>query len=128
MSSTGLRVGALPSLTINGARFRCTTKGKEQAGAIPNHARKEIEKAGLSLRAPFEAKDERAIGDAFRYLTKKLHEAGKLEAAYSVHDLRHAFAVKLYIETKDIYQVSKALGHASVSVTERYLRSLSLEA
>ncbi len=38
----------------------------------------------MSLRAPFEAKDERAIGDAFRYLTKKLHEP-KLEAAYSVH-------------------------------------------
>ncbi len=49
-----------------------------------------------------------------------------LRARYSVHDLRHAFAVKLYQEGRDIYAVSKALGHAGVAVTERYLRSLNL--
>jgi site-specific recombinase XerD len=51
---------------------------------------------------------------------------GKVRARYSVHDLRHAFAVWLYTETRDIYAVEKALGHANVSVTETYLRSLGL--
>ena len=49
---------------------------------------------------------------------------GSSGAQYSVHDLRHAFAVKLNKETKDIYLVEKARGHASVAVTEIYLRSL----
>jgi integrase/recombinase XerD len=43
-----------------------------------------------------------------------------------VHDLRHAFAVRLYQATKDVYQVEKALGHANVAVTETYLKSLGL--
>jgi integrase len=56
----------------------------------------------------------------------KLHAAGKLRERYSVHDLRHAFAVRLYEATHDVHQVEKALGHATVAVTETYLRSLGL--
>lgn len=40
----------------------------------------------------------------------------------SVHVLRHAFAVRLYEATHDVYQVEKALGHATVAVTEGDLR------
>ena len=36
------------------------------------------------------------------------------------HNLRDTFAVMRYIETRDIYQVSKELGHSSVKVTEKY--------
>jgi len=32
--------------------------------------------------------------------------------------LRHAFAVRLYETTRDVYPVEKALGYANVSVTE----------
>jgi hypothetical protein len=35
--------------------------------------------------------------------------------------------VRLYSATHNVYKVEKALGHASVSVTETYLRSLGLE-
>ena len=49
-----------------------------------------------------------------------------MAAHYSVHDLRHFFAVKLYQEHGDIYQVELRLGHASIQVTETYLRSLGL--
>ena len=38
----------------------------------------------------------------------------------SLHDLRHTFAVMRYLETRDIYQVSKELGHSSVKMTEKY--------
>ena len=54
--------------------------------------------------------------------------AGRLDARYSVHDLRHAFAVRFYAGSgHDLYATKQALGHASVAVTERYLRSLDAE-
>ena len=36
------------------------------------------------------------------------------------HNLRDTFAVMRYLETRDIYQVSKELGHTSVKITEKY--------
>ncbi len=127
MASIGLRVGELPGLSITGDRWRTTTKGKDQAGKVPEEAREAILEAGLPLRSPFADQTAGGIADRFRYLTKRLHEAGEIAARYSVHDLRHAFAVRRYQDGKDIYTMSKALGHAGVSVTERYLRSLGLE-
>ncbi|HCK99062.1 MAG TPA: hypothetical protein DHW42_03020 [Candidatus Marinimicrobia bacterium] len=38
----------------------------------------------------------------------------------SFHCLRHTFAVKTYYETKDIYRVSKLLGHSKVTTTQIY--------
>src|SRR5208337_19188 len=73
MSQTGLRAGALPSVSISGDRYTCTTKGKEQRGKVPQEAREAILKAGLSLRSPFADKAVHEIEDSFRYLTKKLH-------------------------------------------------------
>ncbi len=127
MAEMGLRVGALPSLSITGSKWTATTKGKEQSGTVPEEARAAILKAGLSLRRPFADLTATKILDRFRYLIKGLYEGKKLQARYSVHDLRHAFAVRLYTETHDIYRVSKALGHAGVGVTEGYLRSLGLQ-
>ena len=127
MSQAGLRVGALPSLSITGARWTATTKGKEQSGKVPEEAREAIQRAGLSLRRPFADLTATKILLRFAYLVKKLHAAGKLQALYSVHDLRHAFAVRVYESTHDVYQVEKALGHANVGVTETYLRSIGVE-
>lgn len=53
--------------------------------------------------------------------------AGKLRAKYSVHDLRHFFAVSLYEQTKDIYRLKEVLGHDTIGVTEAYVRSLGLD-
>ncbi len=127
MGQGGLRVGALPGLSITGGRWSSTTKGKEQSGKVPEEAREAITRAGLPLRSPFAGLSAAAIADRFRRLAIKLHGAGKLQARYSVHDVRHAFAVRLYEATHDVYQVEKALGHATVAVTETYLRSLGLE-
>ena len=110
MSKAGLRAGALPSLSVSGDRYTCTTKGKEQRGKVPQEVREAIVKAGLSLRSPFEDKAVHQIEDGFRYLTKKLHAAGQIAARFSCHDLRHAFAVRIYNASHDVYQVEKALG------------------
>ena len=127
MARAGLRVGALPSLSITGSRWTATTKGKEQSGRIPDEAREAITAAALPLRSPFSELTAGAIAGRFARLTAKLHAAGRIQARYSVHDLRHAFAVKLYTATRDVYRVKQALGHANVGVTETYLRSLGIE-
>ncbi len=127
MSQAGLRAGALPSLSISGTRWTATTKGKEQSGTLPQEAREAITRAGLSLRSPFKDWTTHKIEDALRSVTRKLHAAGTIKAEYSCHDLRHAFAVRIYQGTHDVYQVEKALGHANVAVTETYLRSLGVE-
>jgi site-specific recombinase XerD len=127
MGQGGLRVGGLPGLSINGARWPTVTKGKEQSGTMPQEAREAILKAELPLRSPFGEFSAQKIAKAFAYLTRKLLAEGRIKARYSVHALRHAFAVRLYQNTRDIYLVSKALGHANVSVTEIYLRSIVLE-
>ena len=36
------------------------------------------------------------------------------------HMLRHTFAVRKYLQTRDIYQVCKELGHTSIKTTEIY--------
>lgn len=38
------------------------------------------------------------------------------------HDIRHTFAVRRYLQTRDIYQVKKELGHSSVTTTEKYTK------
>lgn len=38
------------------------------------------------------------------------------------HNLRDTFALMRYLRTRDIYQVSKELGHTSVKVTEKYTK------
>jgi integrase len=86
-----------------------------------------MERAGLSLRGPFKDKNVWQIQDGVRLLTGRLKAAGQIQAQYSAHDLRHAFAVRVYTATRDVYETKKALGHASVTVTETYLRSLGVK-
>jgi len=45
MARMGLRAGAL--LSLSGSHFTCTSKGREQAGLIPEEAKKTIQRAGL---------------------------------------------------------------------------------
>ncbi len=38
------------------------------------------------------------------------------------HDLRHTFAVRMYLLTNDIYKVKQLMGHNSVTTTEKYAK------
>lgn len=67
---------------------------------------------------PFAGTKETKLAAVVRKLTKKL------SAAYSAHHLRHLYAVTEYRKDRDLHRLSKLLGHASVNVTERYLRGL----
>jgi integrase len=43
-----------------------------------------------------------------------------IELDNKFHDLRHTFAVRRYLMTRDIYQAMKELGHAKVTTTQMY--------
>lgn len=121
MATRGLRVGALPGLSIRGGRFITRSKGKDLAGELPAGALRAIK--GLGSK-PFADLSTDQISDSFRYATGKLFKAGALAARYSVHDLRHYFALNEYRAAPDLYRLRNLLGHASVQVTEHYLRGL----
>ena len=44
------------------------------------------------------------------------------DTKYHLHCLRHTFAVRRYLQTRDIYLVKQEMGHASVKTTEKYAK------
>ena len=59
----------------------------------------------------------------FGKITKKfkwaIREAG-IDDKHHLHNTRHTFAVRRYLQTGNIYGVKNELGHSSVMVTEKY--------
>lgn len=53
--------------------------------------------------------------------TKYKRLAG-IEGKKTFHSLRHTYAIRKWIETRDIYKVKELLGHSSVVVTEIYTK------
>ena len=53
---------------------------------------------------------------------KAMREIDGKDTKYHLHCLRHTFAVRRYLQTRDIYQVKQEMGHASVTTTEIYAK------
>lgn len=123
----GVRVGALPKLEIRNNKYYSYSKGKEISWKVTDKAIKELKKNNLSFDAPFKNKSSEVIRNVFYRSSKRLYEQGKIKASYSIHDIRHYFAVKLYKQTKDIELIRQALNHSSIAITGLYLRSLEVE-
>ena len=124
MAYRGLRAGALHTLSISGGKFSGYSKGKDISGALPVAVLDTIKAASLPLRGPFAGIVPNTLEKRIARAIEKLYRAGKIQAAYSCHDLRHYYAVTEYRKDKDIHRVSKLLGHASIQVTENYLKGL----
>jgi integrase len=124
MAFRGLRSGGLPPLCIRGTRFETHSKGKDISGELPLRVIKTIEHAGLPPKNPFAGILSNTLAKKIARGIKKLYIAGKISAPFSCHDLRHFFAVQEYRQHKDIHRLSKLLAHASIQVTETYLRGL----
>lgn len=124
MVEHGFRIGALPTLEIWGARYKAFSKGKQLAGELSSDTIEAIKTAGLDPRHPWTGANPEAIRDAFRYLARMLYRKGITKAPYSVHDLRHYYAIKQYRQDHDIYRLKELLGHSSIQVTETYLRGI----
>jgi len=101
-------------------------RSRGQSNPFSKAASKAIKKAGLDGKRPFADLPEDAVRNAFKYAAKKMYAAGALTAPYSVHDIRHYFAIREYRKDKDIYRLKVLLNHASIQVTENYLRGLSI--
>ena len=55
-------------------------------------------------------------------MIKAPHSWGFLFIASHIHCLRHTFAVRRYLKTRDIYLVKQEMGHSSVTTTEIYAK------
>ena len=52
---------------------------------------------------------------------KALIDIGADSSKY-LHSIRHTFAVRRYLQTRDIYQVKQEMDHSSVTTTEIYAK------
>lgn len=123
----GVRVGALSKLEIKNNKYYSYSKGKEISWKVTDKVIKELKKNKLYIETPFKNKSSEVIRNIFYRSSKRLYEQGKIKASYSIHDIRHYFAVKLYKQTKDIELIRQALNHSSIAITGLYLRSLEVE-
>ncbi len=128
MAETGLRVGALIPLTIRqDGSFHTNTKGKrfESPDPMPARALDAIRKAGLDSRRPFADLPGTSpvvwLKVNLIRLAKRLHKQGLLQAPFSAHDLRHYYAE--CNKACGMHWLQSRLGHASLAITERYLRN-----
>ncbi|MEI0488879.1 site-specific integrase [Brachyspira pulli] len=123
----GVRVGALPKLEIRNNKYYSYSKGKEISWKVTDKVIKSLKQNNLSFNNPFKNKSSEVIRNIFYRSSKRLYNQGKIKAAYSIHDVRHYFAVTLYKQTKDIELIRQALNHSSIAITGIYLKSLEVE-
>ncbi len=123
MAGAGLRVGALPSLTIREGKYTCITKGKDQKGILSPTILKALKPLGAK---PFIDRTAGGIAESVKYGMTTLFETGFIRAKYSCHDLRHYYAIHEYRSDKDIYALSKKLGHSNINITQMYLKGLDI--
>ena len=124
--NTGLRLGQAINGHIKGDILRIKAENnktrKDQVRLIDADSVKVI----YELQDRFEAWKKRskvgtskAFGDTISRRFKSICKSVGL-GHHRFHDLRHTFGVRRYLETRDIYQVMKEMGHAKVSMTEKY--------
>ena len=115
LAETGLRRSelAMCSLKDGYLHLRHTKGRRDRLVALPVELLPEFE---LIEGRPYHPD---SISRAFR---KALKAARVEPRGRSLHSLRHTFALREYYRTGDIYYVKGLLGHAHVTVTERYLK------
>jgi integrase/recombinase XerD len=143
--STGIRKEELCGLTIydadlTGRMLRVKGKGrKDRVVPMGKHAVKFLREYIAKVRPHYTKKNRscrhlfvdihgKPIGkQAVRAMVKKYAKAAKIQKAVSPHLFRHCFASTLIKNGADIVAVQKMLGHACISTTQVYIRSLGLD-
>jgi integrase len=105
--------------------------GKVRVVYIPDYVRKVLDpilsKLGrrdniFSLtEEPF---NESYFNTAWSRAYKKMFKLGLIYEDQTIYSFRHTAAIEVYRKTKDVYLIQKLLGHSSIVVTLKYLRSL----
>jgi len=62
------------------------------------------------------------IGNLSKTFLKAVREIDGEDTKYHLYCLRHTFAVRRYLQTRDIYLVKQEMGHESVTTTEKYAK------
>lgn len=125
MVHNGLRVGAIKDLQISGDRYTTHSKGKKISGIL----KKEVLGAFDELQETYSLLkqiNKPMVQFNLSTICNRMKNDGRIKEVYHPHSFRHYYAIKKYEETKDIYEVSRALNHAGVQVTQRYLESMDL--
>ena len=78
----------------------------------------ELQEHFNAWRSKVTVKKTKYFADKYSKEFKRLLNLCELEG--KLHDLRHTFAVRRYLITRDIYQVMKELGHTKVTTTQIY--------
>ena len=113
---TGLRVGAVKTISFHhNSTIKYKSKGKDGQTELPPKLYDALRKFNLS-----EWNESRIQRNLESYCIK-----ARIQVFFP-HALRHYFAVNKYEENKDIYRIKELLGHSSIAITERYLKSLSV--
>ncbi|MBC8550949.1 MAG: site-specific integrase [Candidatus Brocadiales bacterium] len=108
-----------------------SAKGRRSRHIELNRANRE---AFLAMKSRFHIPEHAGSYKNGRKRVTTTHEIGYISKSFlaacrrakiigkKFHSLRHTFAVRKYLETRDIYEVSRLLGHTSVIVTEVYTK------
>lgn len=127
MTSLGLRIGALSHLSVQSGTYTSLSKGKAVRGLVERSQSILLSKyVDMSAQYPFKSLSVTLIQYHIETAIQDLFSSGKIKAKYHAHSFRHYYAVKLYKNTKDIYEVSRKLNHSSVAITQRYLSSIEV--
>jgi integrase len=124
--NTGLRLGQAINCHIKGDILRIKAENnktrKDQVRLIDADSVRviyELQDRFESWKKRSKVGTSKAFGDTISRRFKSICKSLGL-GHHRFHDLRHTFGVRRYLETRDIYQVMKEMGHAKVSMTEKY--------
>ena len=133
LGESGVRLGAAISLDIedldlDAGEARLTRdKGAARTtvllpASLCDHLRDYVD--GRTSGPLFAARGGRrlSVRQAQHRFARWLARAG-VERRVPPHSLRHAFAIRLYQRTRDLFLVQQALGHASIASTTTYARA-----
>jgi integrase len=105
--------------------------GRVRVVYVPEYVREELEPVLKNLtrednifsgsEAPF---NQAYFSKQWSREKKKLLSHGLVYPKQTLYSFRHTAAIDVFRRTKDVYMVQKMMGHSSVVVTLKYLRSL----
>lgn len=128
--ATGLRVSAIANVRIKpDGHWMAETKGEKtmfSVDPLPGYVMDLWRAYKGGLEHPFAVPSghnsiaSHSLSEGLRNLCRYLQEDGILSGAYTFHKFRHHFAMNNL--DKGIMWLKERLGHASVTITEQYLR------
>ncbi len=144
--STGIRLDELTNLTIYDAdlqgkmlRINKGKGGKDRVVPMGKHAVRFLREYITKVRPHFTRKNRSNRNlfvdihgkpmskQAVSVMIRKYTKVSGIKKKITPHTFRHSFATSLIKNGADIRAVQKMLGHANLSTTEVYIRSLGLD-